>query len=137
MEPLKKRSKPHRKQDKEAGKGVAAKPKEVKDLDKEEESTTKDVQHIMTQVLRVCKERGRVGYFTFLLDPNSFAKTVENMFHFAFLVKDGRVGVTLGRDGMPYIFLRKDCLIRCTHLAFFPCETPSLDVGITKHMPAN
>lgn len=109
MEPLKKReSRPRNKRDKEALQGAAAKPKEVEDLNEEEESTTKDVQHIMTQVQRTCREKGRVGYLQFLVDPGSFAKTVENMFHFSFLVKDGRVGVSLGRDNIPYVFLRKD-----------------------------
>ena len=108
LEPVKKRElKPRAKRDKEAAKGETVKPKEVKDVDDQEESTTKDVQHIMTQVQRACRERGKVGYFQFLVDPDSFAKTIENMFHFAFLVKDGRVGVDLDTDGVPYIFLRK------------------------------
>ena len=31
-----------------------------------------------------------------LLDPNSFTKTVENFFHFSFLIKKGNVGVKKG-----------------------------------------
>jgi len=100
-------------------------PQEVKNLDEEEESTTKDVQHIMNQVRRACKERDRIGYFHFLVDPNSFAKTVENMFHFAFLVKDGRVGVALGSDELPYIFLRKNTG------SSFPADTALLCVQLT------
>ncbi len=92
--------------DKQEASRAAVKPKEVKDLNEEEESTTKDVQHIMNQVRRVCKERGKIGYFHFLVDPRSFAKTVENMFHFAFLIKDGRVGVELDSDGLPNIYMR-------------------------------
>lgn len=88
-----------------------AQPKEVHDLKDEEESTTKDVQHIMTHVFQACEAKGRIGYFHFLVDPKSFAHTVENMFHFAFLIKDGRVGVTMGKDGIPYIYLRKRLLL--------------------------
>lgn len=105
--PVKKRkAKGPRKLDKEAiGKGTT--PKEVKDLKDEEESTTKDVQHIMKHTARGCQAKGRLGYFQFLVDPHSFARTVENMFHFSFLIKDGRMGVTMGGDGVPYIYLRK------------------------------
>ena len=79
----------------------------MEDLKEEEESTTKDVQHIMYCVARACRSKGRVGYFQFLVDPESFGRTVENMFHLSFLVKDGRVGVVMGQDGIPYIFLRE------------------------------
>ena len=108
LEPIKERKKsvPRKKGGLEAA-GAGAKPKEVLNLKDEEESTTKDVQHILIHAARACKAKGRVGYFHFLVDPTSFARTVENMFHFAFLVKDGRVGVTMGKDGIPYIYLRK------------------------------
>lgn len=46
-------------------------------------------------------------YFKFLVDPESFAHSVENMFHFSFLIKDGRAGVIMGKDGQPYIYLRE------------------------------
>lgn len=87
--------------------GQGSKPKEVHDLQSEEESTTKDVQHILIHAVKACRAKGRVGYFQFLVDPKSFGRTVENMFHFAFLIKDGRMGVTMGGDGIPYIYLRK------------------------------
>lgn len=92
--------------DKEA-KVAGTRPKEVLAMDEEEESTTKDVQHIFKHIARACRERGRVGYFQYLVDPDSFSHTVENMFHFSFLIKDGRMGVTIGGDGVPYIYIRK------------------------------
>lgn len=106
LEPLKKRQvRSHQRASRLVGE--SCKPKEVQNLVNEEESTTKDVQHIMSHVVEACRARGRVGYFQFLVDPTSFGQTVENMFHMAFLVKDGRVGVIMGRDGIPYIYLRK------------------------------
>jgi hypothetical protein len=103
----KKATGPRRKKlDKEAL-GKATTPKEVQNLKEEEESTTKDVQYIMNLAARGCQNKGRLGYFQFLVDPNSFSHTVENMFHFSFLIKDGRLGVTLGQDGIPYIYMRE------------------------------
>ena len=60
--------------------------KEVCDLQEEEESTTKDVSHMLQHLKEACDEHG-VHYFKFLVDPESFAHTVENMFHFSFLIK--------------------------------------------------
>lgn len=85
----------------------ATKPKEVLDFGEEEESTTKDVAHIYGHVKKDCEKKGRLHYFKFLVDPDSFAHSVENMFHFSFLIKDGRAGVVIGRDGQPYIYLRE------------------------------
>ena len=111
LEPYKKRqsSGPRKKRDKEEG--TSSRPKEVEELTEEEESTTKDVQHVWKYVTKACREKGRVGYLNFLVDPESFARTVENMFHFSFLIKDGRMGVMLGRDGLPYIYIRKIMLL--------------------------
>lgn len=82
-------------------------PKEIKDLLDEEESTTKDVSFIYKFLREQCLANGRLHYFGFLVDPNSFAHTVENMFHCSFLIKDGRAGVMMGRDGQPYLYLRE------------------------------
>ena len=107
LEPIKKRQAIARR--KKSGKdlGVESRPKEVRNLKEEEESTTKDVQHILNHVVKACQRKGRIGYFHFLVDPTSFGQTVENMFHLSFLVKDGRVGVVMGQDGVPYIYIRK------------------------------
>lgn len=42
-----------------------------------------------------------MNFFNFLIDPQSFGQTVENVFHFAFLIKDGQAAVTIGEDGVP------------------------------------
>ena len=64
------------------------KPKELAAFEDEEESTTKDVAHIFKHLKMACSQSSdRVHYFSFLIDPDSFSHTVENFFHFAFLVK--------------------------------------------------
>lgn len=49
--------------------------------------------------------RATIPYFEFILDPKSFAKSVENMFHVSFLVKEGRAKIILeeSEGGLPYI----------------------------------
>ena len=86
LQPLKKRARSARRKDRTATTEVN-KPKEVTDFEEEEESTTKDVMHVFSCLKRECEREGRVHYFIFLVDPTSFAHTVENMFHFAFLIK--------------------------------------------------
>ena len=67
---------------------TTAKPKELANFEEEEESTTKEVVHMLKHLKRVCDvSGGRVHYFSFLIDPDSFSHSVENLFHFAFLVK--------------------------------------------------
>jgi len=46
-------------------------------------------------------DRVPVCYFTFVIDPDSFGKTVENMFHVSFLVKQRTVLLAIGSNGMP------------------------------------
>ena len=86
LQPLKKRARSARRKDRTATTEVN-KPKEVTDFEEEEESTTKDVMHVFNCLKKACEREGRIHYFTFLVDPMSFAHTVENMFHFAFLIK--------------------------------------------------
>jgi len=52
-------------------------------------STTKDVGYIFQCLKGACAREpgGKVQYFRFVVDPESFAHTVENMFHFSFLIK--------------------------------------------------
>lgn len=87
LQPLKKREKSATRRRNRDTFTEMSKPKEVTDLEDEEESTTKDVVHVFSCLKRACGRDGRVHYFTFLVDPDSFAHTVENMFHFSFLIK--------------------------------------------------
>ena len=41
-------------------------------------------------------------FFNFIVDPNSFTHSVENIFHFAFLIKDGLASLQV-KDGVPVV----------------------------------
>lgn len=44
---------------------------------------------------------GGPSLFDFVINPNSFSQTVENLFYMSFLIKEGSVGVSLDNDGLP------------------------------------
>ena len=120
LEPVKKRSaNSKQRRNKDSEKEAASQPKDVKDLDDEVESTTKDVQNIFKHLRRICAAKGRVNFFNFLVDPDSYGQTVENIFHFDFLVKDGRAGIILGKDNLPYIYIRKSAQFIVLIIVFF------------------
>ena len=61
----------------------------------EGDGTEELVTMLMENLVSMWKEAGMnpVEYFRLVLDPNDFGASVENMFHFSFLVKEGKVKV--------------------------------------------
>ncbi|KXN85343.1 Non-structural maintenance of chromosome element 4 [Leucoagaricus sp. SymC.cos] len=79
----------------------ATKPLDVNknDVEHSENETTKNVQ-IIRHVLETV---GKVNFFRFVINPNDFAQSVENIFHLSFLIRDGRVAWEV-EDSEPFIF---------------------------------
>lgn len=48
-------------------------------------------------------ETDRLDYIPTVVDSKSFSKTIENMFHISFLIRDNRLGITVDRYKIPKI----------------------------------
>ncbi|KAK2726761.1 non-structural maintenance of chromosomes element 4 homolog A-like [Artemia franciscana] len=69
-------------------------------------STAKTTEEYVKHIFKNLKKVNRpVNYFEFLLDPKSFARSVENIFHFSFLIRDTVAKIELDENGIPMIDL--------------------------------
>lgn len=46
------------------------------------------------------QEGEAINYFEFIINPNSYGQTVENVFYTSFLIKDGFAGIRVQKDGL-------------------------------------
>ncbi|XP_045456854.1 non-structural maintenance of chromosomes element 4 homolog A [Melitaea cinxia] len=64
---------------------------------------TKKAQIMFKKLESVCKDNA-MNYFKAVLDPNNFSRTVENIYHLSFMVRDGKLAVFVDDDtGLPLI----------------------------------
>uniref|UniRef100_A0A8C5J6E0 Non-structural maintenance of chromosomes element 4 n=1 Tax=Junco hyemalis TaxID=40217 RepID=A0A8C5J6E0_JUNHY len=88
------------------GKAERAMPAQLKEMEQShQEATEKEVERIL-RILQSHFENDPntpISFFDFVVDPNSFARTVENMFHVSFLVRDGLAKIKLDEDELPII----------------------------------
>ncbi|PRP88566.1 non-structural maintenance of chromosomes element 4 protein [Planoprotostelium fungivorum] len=71
--------------------------------EKTQEEVEQDAQRRVKIIGAALQKQGKkVNYFRFLMDPSSFNRSVENVFHFAFLIKDGHASVTI-EDDEPFV----------------------------------
>ncbi|NXN77978.1 NSE4A protein, partial [Bombycilla garrulus] len=88
------------------GKAERAMPAQLKKMEEShQEATEKEVERIL-RILQTHFENDPstpISFFDFVIDPNSFARTVENMFHVSFLIRDGLAKIKLDEDELPII----------------------------------
>jgi hypothetical protein len=46
---------------------------------------------------------GGIALFKFVINPRSFGQTIENLFYVSFLIRDGKVGISMDERGLPYL----------------------------------
>jgi len=51
------------------------------------------------------EQNGPVNLFRFVINPNDFAQSVENLFYLSFLIRDGECALEIEEDGEPVIFI--------------------------------
>ncbi|KAJ3060103.1 nuclear protein, partial [Podochytrium sp. JEL0797] len=68
------------------------------DIQKQENETSKSVAKIM----KVLQQTGAINFFEFVINPNSFSQSVENIFYVSFLIRDGHVAIDI-EDGQPIL----------------------------------
>jgi hypothetical protein len=66
------------------------------------------VQSTLQQLVTIWKnaDRSPIAYFDFVIDPESFGRSVENMFHVSFLIKENKARMVLDEDNetsVPFI----------------------------------
>ncbi|XP_059044904.1 non-structural maintenance of chromosomes element 4 homolog A [Achroia grisella] len=80
-------------------------PEKIDKLEKTEEGSEM-VSRVNRFILKSYREGGQkpLSYFHVVLDPGSFSRTVENIYHVSFLIRDGKVSVQLDEKyGLPFM----------------------------------
>ncbi|KAI1704175.1 EP-interacting inhibitor of differentiation 3 [Ditylenchus destructor] len=92
---------------------------QAQDEKKDNQTFSEEVDHVK-KLLRAAFKRSpdqsSVGYYEFVLNPGDFGESIQNMFHVAFLLRDGHVRLTVDkRTNLPVLKkLPRDELERIT-----------------------
>ncbi|KAF0874016.1 NSE4A protein, partial [Crocuta crocuta] len=70
-----------------------------------QEATEKEVERILGLLQTYFQEDPDtpMSFFDFVVDPHSFPRTVENIFHVSFIIRDGFARIKLDQDRLPII----------------------------------
>ncbi|KAG7298631.1 hypothetical protein JYU34_018284 [Plutella xylostella] len=79
-------------------------PENVEQLEKTEEGSEM-VSRVNRFITKQHRSAGRpLSYFHLVLDPGSFARTIENVYYVSFLVRDGFVAIDVDEScGLPFV----------------------------------
>ncbi|KAH0827448.1 Nse4 C-terminal-domain-containing protein [Lanmaoa asiatica] len=85
-------------------------PQEIReeDIKRSDNETTKNVLKIKD----ILETTGPINLFKFIVNPNDFAQSVENLFYLSFVIRDGECAFEINDDGEPIVMR---------------CEQPTMD----------
>ncbi|KAL6303665.1 Nse4 C-terminal-domain-containing protein [Sparassis latifolia] len=88
----------------EKNKADMKKPQEITedDITRSENETTKNVATLEKLLEQL---GGQINLFRFIINPNDFGQSVENLFYLSFLIRDGKCALETNEDGEPVIWL--------------------------------
>lgn len=66
-----------------------------------EDMTEKEGEELMDKY--GVSPEGGLAFFKFVINPRSFGQTIENMFYVSFLIRDGKLGISVDNRGLPYL----------------------------------
>ncbi|XP_047458225.1 non-structural maintenance of chromosomes element 4 homolog A [Mugil cephalus] len=81
-------------------------PTQLKKMEEShQEATEKEVERILGCLKSYYQDdpTSPISYYEFVIDPDSFSRTVENIFHTSFLIRDGLARMYLDDDRLPCI----------------------------------
>ncbi|KAM9847638.1 non-structural maintenance of chromosomes element 4 homolog A [Aulostomus maculatus] len=81
-------------------------PTQLKKMEEShQEATEKEVERILGYLESYHQDdpSSPISYYEFVIDPNSFSRTVENIFHTSFLIRDGLAQIYLDNAKLPCI----------------------------------
>lgn len=75
-------------------------PQELReeDIQRSENETAKNV----AEVQKLLEQKGQMNFFKFVINPDDFAQSVENIFYLSFGIRDGHIAFEI-QDGEPVV----------------------------------
>ncbi|KAJ3733880.1 Nse4 C-terminal-domain-containing protein [Lentinula guzmanii] len=70
-------------------------------------STNETMRNVLT-IHAILQDIGPANLFQLIINPASFAQSVENLFYLSFLIREGKAGLDLGEDREPMVYVPDD-----------------------------
>ncbi|CAI1898446.1 hypothetical protein SEUBUCD646_0D01420 [Saccharomyces eubayanus] len=73
----------------------------------QQETTPEQVKKCFKKLSKKIGPEGSINLFKFIIDPNSFPKSIENLFYTSFLIKEGKLMMEHDKEGLPTVRIKQ------------------------------